>query len=187
MVENERCEKRARGFERRKNITERERWKLVKKEKKKERFEACFHFLFLYFSILFFIFFSCFLFPFPFAFGFLFVCAFHRTSVNIKMQRTLGLNRNERENEISRSLMDLRSLRKHLHFLMVFRIPILCSYVVLVMKRRNGYGKSCLPEASVCFFTNHRIFCVLLLIFFFIFLFVFRQRVTLQNSLYVSS
>lgn len=47
--------------------------------------------------------------------------------------------------------MDLRSLRKHLHFLMVFRIPILCSYVVLVMKRRNGYGKSCLPEASVCF------------------------------------
>lgn len=48
--------------------------------------------------------------------------------------------------------MDLRSLRKHLHFLMVFRIPILCSYVVLVMKRRNGYGKSCLPEASVCFF-----------------------------------
>lgn len=81
--------------------------------------------------------------------------------------------------------MDLRSLRKHLHFLMVFRIPILCSYVVLVMKRRNGYGKSCLPEASVCFFTNHRIFCVLLLIFFFIFLFVFRQRVTLQNSLYV--
>lgn len=94
MVENERCEKRARGFERRKNITERERWKLVKtKKKKKERFEARFHFLFLYFSILFFIFFSCFLFPFLFAFGFLFVCAFHRTSVNIKMQRTLGLNR----------------------------------------------------------------------------------------------